>query len=62
MITGNPKLRGRESPQSGWCRYYGGFSKRFVRDALNSACLGDGEWVRDPCNGSPTTSANLTSE
>jgi DNA modification methylase len=57
MILGNPKLRGRESLQSTWYRFYPGFSERFVRDALESASLGDGEWVLDPWNGSGTTTA-----
>ena len=61
MISGNPRLRGRESPQSGWYRHYPGPSERFGRDALESAYLGDGEWVLDPWNGSPTTRAKLTS-
>jgi DNA modification methylase len=57
MITGNPKLRGRESLQSGWYRYYPGFSEGFVRSALESAGLGNGERVLDPWNGSGTTTA-----
>lgn len=61
MISGNPKLRRREGHQWGWYRYYPGFSERFVRDALESACPGDGEWVLNPWNGSPTRRANLIS-
>jgi SAM-dependent methyltransferase len=57
MVTGNPKLRGIESPQSRWYRYYAGFSERFARTALESARLGAGDWVLDPWNGSGTTTA-----
>jgi SAM-dependent methyltransferase len=60
MTPGNPKLRGRESPQSVWYRYYAGFSERFARSALKSARLGDGDWVLDPWNGSGTTTATAT--
>ena len=60
MSSANPKLRGQESPQSNWYRYYPGFSERFARGALESARLGDGEWVLDPWNGSGTTTATAT--
>src|ERR1700735_1775507 len=60
MTPGNPKLRGRESPQSVWYRYYAGFSERFARSALKSARLGDGDWGLDPWNGSGTTTATAT--
>jgi hypothetical protein len=54
-ITSNPKLRGFESFQSSWYRYYAGFSEDFVREALRSASLRRGEWIADPWNGSGTT-------
>src|ERR1700678_3726619 len=57
MVTGNPKLRGIESPQSRWYRYYAGFSERFARTALESARLSAEDWVLDPWNGSGTTTA-----
>src|SRR5277367_1947733 len=60
MTPGNPKLRGRESPQSAWYRYYPGFSERFARSVLKSARLRDGDWVLDPWNGSGTTTATAT--
>ena len=58
MTPENPKLRGRESSQSTWYRYYAGFSENFARSALQSARLGDGEWVLDPWNGSGTINGN----
>jgi DNA modification methylase len=54
-VTGNPKLRGPQSPQSAWYRYYPGFSESFARDALSNDSLRPGEWVLDPWNGSGTT-------
>jgi SAM-dependent methyltransferase len=60
MTLGNPKLRGCESPQSAWYRFYPGFSERFARSALQSGRLGNGACVLDPWNGSGTTTATAT--
>ena len=52
---GNPKLRGRQSPQSTWYPYYPGFSEGFASEVLASASMVPGRWVLDPWNGSGTT-------
>lgn len=54
-IARNPKLRGSESPQSGWYRYYAGFSEGFAKEALASVPVGRRDWVVDPWSGSGTT-------
>jgi DNA methylase len=54
-IIGDPKLRGRQSPQSTWYPYYPGFSENFARDVLSKASIEPGSWVLDPWNGSGTT-------
>ena len=54
-IMGDPKLRGRQSPQSTWYPYYPGFSENFARDVLSKASIDPGGWVLDPWNGSGTT-------
>jgi hypothetical protein len=61
LIARNPKLRGPESPQSTWYRYYAGFSENFAREALRSTSIERGEWVLDPWNGSGTTVSTAVS-
>jgi SAM-dependent methyltransferase len=57
LIVGNPKRRGKGTPQSRWYPYYPGFSESFACSVLSSAGLQEGQWVLDPWNGSGTSTA-----
>lgn len=60
-VARNPKLRGPQSLQSGWYRYYAGFAEDFAREALRSASIEPGEWVLDPWAGTGTTVSSAAS-
>lgn len=54
----NPKLLTNKNNGDEWYNYYAGFSDSFVREILKSLELPQEAIIRDPWNGSGTTTLN----